>query len=115
MRIEMDRKQTIVISAVICAALVFTVSAKGQTISGSGTRNCSAFGFALEQDSNIAIDSFLAWAQGFISGYNAGNRRGVDFAIDHASLVHWLAGYCAANPETPFYQAVQNIIGIQSP
>jgi hypothetical protein len=99
---------------VLIGAFMLSSATVGQTISGTGTRDCSAFNAAIEQDSNVAIDSFLSWAQGFISGFNAGNRRGADIAIDHAGLFHWLASYCRTNPETPFYQAIQQMVGMHS-
>ncbi len=101
-------------AAVLTGALVISSATVSQTISGTGARECSAFNFAIEQESNTAIDSFLSWAQGFISGFNAVNRDGSDIAIDHGGLFHWLASYCRANPDTPFYQAIQQMIGMHS-
>ena len=100
--------------AVLIGAFMLSSATVSQTISGTGTRDCNAFNAAIEQNSNVAMDSFLSWAQGFISGFNADNRRGTDIAIDHAGLFHWLASYCRANPETPFYQAIQQMVGVHS-
>ena len=101
--------------AILTITFALASAAEGQTISGTGTRTCTAFNLAIEQDSNTAIDSFLSWTQGFISGFNASNRHSVDIAIDHAGLFHWLAAYCTASPGVPIYEAVQEMIGIHSP
>lgn len=97
--------------------LLISSTVHSQSVFGVGTRDCSAFSFAIAQDSNqsLAIDSFLSWAQGFISGFNAGNSRAVDIAIDHGGLVHWLGAYCSTNPDIPFYQAIQETIGVHCP
>ncbi len=98
----------------LAAVLIASMASEAQTISGSGTRDCSALNFAIDQDSDVALDSYLSWVQGYISGFNATNHRNIDIAIDHAGLFHWLANYCRANPRTPLHQAVREMIGIHA-
>ncbi|MGR8918291.1 MAG: hypothetical protein ACU85V_01640 [Gammaproteobacteria bacterium] len=97
---------TLVVAMTI--ALPPTVSA--QTVSGSGARDCSAFNFAAERDATEALDSYVAWSQGYLSAFNWANARGRDVRVDAAALLAWLGRYCAANPRRPVYEAVQSLI-----
>ncbi|MGR8948360.1 MAG: hypothetical protein ACU84Q_09955 [Gammaproteobacteria bacterium] len=85
-----------------------------QTVSGAGTKNCRAFLQAAEMESKEAIDSYLSWSQGFVSGYNWANPARREVRLDHAGLMHWLLQYCTANPNEKFYQAVQSAIGLHA-
>lgn len=88
---------------------------RAQTISGSGTRDCRAFNAAIERDSTTAIDSYVSWAQGFVSGVNAANRQGINIAIDHAGLFHWMARYCATHSDAALYAALAELVGLREP
>lgn len=85
-----------------------------QTIAGVGGQECSAFTFALGRDSNVAIDAYVAWSQGFISAFNWSNVRQLDLQIDAPAIIHWLAEYCGANPTAPVYRAVQRLIEVNA-
>jgi len=92
-------------------ALAFTASvADAQTVSGIGTRECRAYSRALEIDSEAAIDAYLAWAQGYLSGVNASSGAGTDIRIDHAGLLHWLATWCGGAPDAFFYEALAAVV-----
>ena len=92
--------------AVLCT---FGNVAQGQTISGIGTRDCKAFLFALEKQSEEAIDAYLSWSQGFISGANVVSEGALDVQIDHGGLLHALANSCRARPKQRIYEAIQEL------
>ena len=96
-----------------CVALLLAcgaAAANAQTISGAGTRPCSAFNTAATQASSVALDGFVSWSQGFISAFNWANVRQQDMRIDPAALTAWLAEFCAADPSQPVYRGVQELI-----
>lgn len=98
-------------AALLCA---LSATATAQTVSGIGARECSAFTFALERDSDAALDSYVAWAQGFISAFNWANARRHDVRIDAAGIINALGTYCAANPGAGVYTALQELIRLNS-
>ena len=88
----------------------FTSAASAQTVSGIGARECGAFNRALEIESEAAVDAYLAWAQGYVSGVNASARGEIDVRIDHAGLLHWLATWCGGHSDARFYEAVTAVV-----
>ena len=88
--------------------------ASAQTAAGTGTRPCSAFNAALAQDENAAIDAYVAWSQGFISGFNWANVRERNVHIDAAGIITWLGAFCMANQERGIYKAVQELIQLEA-
>jgi len=94
--------------------LVLPNASMAQTISGMGTRTCGALLEAAERDSKAAIDGYLSWAQGFISGYNWSNPGSREVRLDHAGLFHWLLQYCTSNEQEKYYQAVQSAINVHA-
>lgn len=97
-----------------CVIYCATNVASAQTISGAGARECSAFSAAVERDSVAALDSFMSWSQGFTSGINASGNSSADIAIDHGGLFLWLAQFCAAEPNATVYEALSEMIGLNS-
>jgi hypothetical protein len=85
-----------------------------QTAAGTGTRPCSAFTAALAVDENAAIDSYVAWSQGFISGFNWSNVRERNVRIDATGIISWLGAFCTANPEHRIYNALQELIQLEA-
>ena len=110
------RRTRYFILPLVCVTLLGVHNDAGaQTISGSGTRDCRAFNFAVERESAAAIDSYVSWAQGFVSGVNAANRQGINLSIDHAGLFHWLARYCTAHRDAALYAALAELVGLRRP
>ncbi len=104
----------IFMAPVLCVALLLMHGdLEAQTISGSGARDCRAFNVAIERDSTTAIDSYVSWAQGFVSGVNAANRQGINISIDHAGLFHWMARYCATHSDAALYAALAELVGLR--
>lgn len=101
---------------IIVAGLVLltSVCASAQTVSGVGARDCHAFSAALELDSELALDSYVAWSQGYISAFNWTNPRASNIRIDAAALLNWLGPWCAANPQHGVYAAVQELIRLNA-
>ena len=102
---------------VVCAVLVGSLIAcpsVAQTVSGAGTKSCRGFLQAAEMESTAAIDSYISWSQGFVSGYNWANPGRQEVRLDHAGLLHWLLQYCNANPTDKFFQAVQAAIQLHA-
>lgn len=97
------------------ALLSVQVGSSAQTISGAGTRDCRAFNAAVERESTTAIDSYVSWAQGFVSGVNAANNQGINIAIDHAGLFHWMARYCTTHRDAALYAALTELVGLRQP
>lgn len=98
--------------AALVAGLVAALipAADAQTVSGIGARECSAFSRALEIESEAAVDAYLAWAQGYLSGVNASAAGKLDVRIDHAGLLHWLATLCGGHPDAYFYEAAAAVV-----
>lgn len=92
------------------AATTLAPTASTQTMSGIGSRPCTAVTAAGEQDSGAALDAIVSWAQGFISGFNWANVRQSDVRLDGAAVVLALGDYCARNPREPIYRGLQAII-----
>jgi len=109
------RRHVILCATIAFGAAVLTPAATGQTISGTGTRACSVFIIAVERDSEAALDSYLSWAQGFVSGVNATNAGRDNFSIDHAGLFHWLVRYCRANGDAMIYEALLELVDLPLP
>jgi len=109
-------RQTLVQLALVAALLAASTGqcAFAQTAAGTGARSCSAFDAALAQDENTAIDSYVAWSQGFISGFNWSNVRELNVRIDAAGIITWLSAFCTANPESRIYNALQELIQIEA-
>jgi hypothetical protein len=91
-----------------------SVTLAAQTMSGNGAKQCGDFMQAVRLKSDIAINGYISWAQGFISGFNWANVSGKDVIIDPAGLKYWLVNYCGTEPEVSFYQAVQQLISEQA-
>jgi hypothetical protein len=101
-------KSTVLISlAALFSAL--STGAGGQTISGNGAKQCGVYMQAVKLQSDVAINGFISWAQGYISGVNATNTDGRDVAIDPAGLNYWLTNYCGAHQNDSFFGAVQQL------
>ena len=99
---------------ILAALLVLTVVLSGQeagaqTISGIGARDCRAFSAALEIESDQALDSYVAWTQGYISARNA-SKRGADVRLDPSSIIVWLGQFCAANPTARVFDGVTTLL-----
>lgn len=102
--------------ALVCSVLLGVPGdISAQTISGAGTRDCRAFNVAVERESTAAIDSYVSWAQGFVSGVNAANNQGINISIDHAGLFHWMARYCTAHRDAALYAALAELAGLRQP
>ena len=85
--------------------------APAQTVSGVGARRCEAFLVATGKNSDEALDAYVSWSQGFISGFNWSNVRQRDLRIDAAAILVSLGEYCSANPGGTVFEAVQFLIG----
>ncbi len=89
--------------------LVLAAPAPAQTISGGGAKQCGDFIQAVTLKSDVAINGFISWAQGYLSAYNATNPEGRDVAVDPSGLQYWLTDHCSKNREESFFRAVQQL------
>ncbi len=94
-----------------CSAMICAPTAGAATISGAGGKRCGDYLQAINLKSEVAINGYISWAQGFLSGYNWLNRRGRDIAIDPGGLNYSLVNYCGTHKDTLFYKAVQQLTG----
>ncbi len=78
------------------------------TLSGVGARLCGEFVAHVNNQEETVIDSFVSWAQGFISGANW--NADADMMIDVGSMNHWLVDYCNGKPKVRFYEAVSEMV-----
>ena len=108
---------------VVHAGVVVTLFAIGlfnatgvgaQSAVGVGGRDCPAFTFALESDSEAALDAYVSWSQGFISGFNWSNAHGRNVHVDPAAIINWLGQFCAANPDSAVFAAVQELVHLNA-
>ena len=95
---------------VILLFIVALVPAHAQTISGVGSQSCGSFKAAYESNDAVAVDSYVAWAQGFVSGHNRARDGARDAAIDAGSLIHSVLIYCNEDENARFYEAVGQVI-----
>ena len=101
----------------ICYLVATTVApapAPAQTASGIGTTRCDDFMAAVERGSQPAVDGYLSWAQGYISGFNAANAARRQVQIDHVGLGQWLVDYCAGHGHNRFFEAVNDAIAVHA-
>lgn len=89
-------------------------TADAQSAVGVGGRNCPAFTFALESDSEAALDAYVSWSQGFISGFNWANPQHRNVHVDPPAIINWLGQYCAANPGSAVFSAVQELVHLNA-
>jgi len=104
----------VLIAFIAVLVLAHAPGSAAQTAAGAGARPCSAFTLAAREDATVALDSYVAWAQGFISGFNWANARRLDIRVDAPGLLAWLGDYCAANPGHRLYTAVQALIEFEA-
>ena len=91
----------------LACMLACVPGATAQTISGVGARDCPAYLFALDKESDEAIDSYVAWAQGFVSATNVARAPRRDLRLDADSIVVWIGQFCAANPKAAVFDALR--------
>ena len=96
------------------ALLLGATSSAAQTVSGVGARDCSAWNFALDKESDVAIDAYVAWSQGFVSAFNWANAAGHAVRIDGPGIINFLAEYCQANPHAPVHEAVRELVRVNA-
>lgn len=98
--------------SVLCLLLMFA-DTQGAPVSaiGIGARDCSAFDTALAQESEAALDAYVAWAQGFVSGFNWANVRQLNVTLDAPSMLNAMADFCHRHPESKMFSAMQDLIG----
>jgi len=89
-------------------ALVAPLPATAATAMGIGTRDCTAFLRASEIGSEQALDAYVAWGLGYLTGRNAGNSGGREVVVDGGSLVFWLGAWCAEHREAPIFEALED-------
>ena len=104
----------LLVACALALSAVMATPSVAQTVSGAGSKSCRGFLQAAEMESKTAIDSYISWSQGFVSGYNWANPGRQEVRLDHAGLAHWLLQYCAANPTDKFYQATQAAIQLHA-
>ena len=84
------------------------------TATGVGAKTCADYMQAVRLKSDTAINGYISWAQGFITGYNWSNAQGQNVAVDVGGLGYWLTNRCGGHGDLPFYQAVQELIAQQA-
>ncbi len=107
-----ERHSRLAVMALV--AMLSAPAVRAQTVSGIGARECRALSFALEKESDAAVDAYVAWAQGFISGFNWSNVRRQDVRIDAVAILDVMARYCAANPGHHVHAAVRELIRLNA-
>lgn len=65
---------------------------------------------AVRHNSEVALNGYISWAQGFISAHNGLKSQERDVIIDHSGLAYYLSDYCGGHPQASFYGAVQRLI-----
>lgn len=106
--------QTLACLSIVVLAACATRPALAQTAAGIGTRPCSAFRVAVEEQTNAALDAYVSWTQGFISGFNWADVRQRDLRVEPVDIINWLGSFCAANPDRRIYDAIQQLIQLEA-
>lgn len=91
------------------------VALAGTVVSGIGSRDCAAYMRAVEINSREAIDAYVAWGQGYLSGYDDAQPGALQVAVDGEALGYWLIDYCQGRPERSVFQALQDFLARQRP
>ena len=86
------------------------------TVKGAGATACSRFTDAV-QSKDAELISFAGWMEGYLSAMNRYEDRVFDIAGWRGTevMLAALAGYCAANPETGFHEAVAKMAAQMRP
>ncbi len=87
--------------------LPFSIACAG-SVSGSGARSCGDFIGYINTEDQAGVDSFISWAQGFISAINWVEGR--DLQIDAGGLTYALVNECGNTPGKRFYEAVIGVV-----
>jgi hypothetical protein len=93
------------------ATLALPAPVQATTAMGIGTRDCTAFLRAREIGSEQAIDSYVSWGLGYLSGRNAASRGKRPVFVDGGSLVHWLGAWCEDHTSAPIFEAMEAFAG----
>lgn len=95
-------------------ALALPLAAPAAVVSGIGSRDCEAYMRAVEINSREAIDAYIAWGQGYLSGYDDARPGSLQVAVDGDGLNYWLIDYCSAHREHSVYEALKAFIARQA-
>lgn len=80
---------------------------------GIGSRDCGAFMRAVAINSREAVDAYVAWGQGFLSGQNLADPSAPAVTIDGQALVYSLIDYCQGHPDHTVYEALAALVAGQ--
>jgi hypothetical protein len=98
------------IAPLLAIALCFSTPVGATTAMGIGTRDCTAFLRASEISSKEALDAYVAWGLGYLTGHNAYASRGREVVVDGGSLVYWLGDWCASHREAVIFDALEEFV-----
>lgn len=105
------RTVQLILALLISGLLAAPVSATKSGVVGVGVGTCGEFAKMYAQNPEMMEVSFFAWAQGLMSGINAGFKteqmtdlHPADFPVK--SQQAFLRRYCADNPLRTYYDAV---------
>lgn len=98
------RKPTLLLSL---ATLFHWGPAQATSAMGIGTGDCSAFLRAAEAGTTQALDPYVSWGLGYLTGRNATVTHGRQVVIDGGSLAHWLTAWCGRHGESPIFEALE--------
>lgn len=95
------------VTASLCSGPAVAATGKPLLATGVGQIACGAFNQIKDADPKAANDNFMSWAQGYMSGLNAGQARRADLnSIAPDETWKRLADYCTAHPKNTFVQGV---------
>lgn len=110
------------ISPLFAACMLVTATTEARdmddqyAVFGVGADNCAAYIVALERG-GIAERWYHHWLAGYLSAVN--NAGAATFNIlgdkDMGDILDWLEGYCTANPNTNYANAVADMVAILYP
>lgn len=95
------------------AALSLPAPATAAMVSGIGSRDCQAFMRSVEINSRAAIDAYIAWSQGYLSGYDRARPGTLGAAVDGESLSYWLIDACQGAPERSIVEVLDGFLARQ--
>jgi hypothetical protein len=111
------RSALLVLSSLSCTNLSLARDMDGQyAVFGVGGENCAAYLVARDRAGDIER-WYHDWLAGYLSAVNNAGESTYNILGDKslADILDWLEGYCAANPNSNFSNAVADLVGILYP
>ena len=94
--------------SIVLLSVLFSASASGSIIYGSGTASCGKWVQERNKDSSAAV-VYMSWVLGFVSAIDATEKWSLK-ATDSAAMSVFIDNYCQANPLKKISEATVSLV-----